>query len=123
MLFSVTHDDTQSVEPSLTNVIEITAGEARMVHSHPAMFDPSPIMYLFGAFYAVFAVAVIRHARKSSCRICLHRRGCPSRRSAFAGRGGVPCFERGIEEPELYEQTVTASDLLTADSLTGWRKI
>jgi hypothetical protein len=57
----------------------------------------SPITYLFGVFYILIGVVVVRRAYKPSCRICLHRRGCPSRKSHFLNRGGVPCYER---EPE-----------------------
>jgi len=62
------------------------------------MFHASPIMYLFGVFFAVFGVVVIRRACKPSCRVCLNRRGCPNRKSPFSDRGGVPCYERDQKE-------------------------
>jgi len=62
------------------------------------MMHPSPVMYLFAAFYALFGVLVIRRMRKPTCRNCLHRKGCPNRRSRFLGLGGVLCYEHKTDE-------------------------
>jgi hypothetical protein len=52
------------------------------------MFHASPIMYLFGAFFAVFGVVIVGRAVKPSCRVCLNRRFCPHRKSSFLDRRG-----------------------------------
>jgi hypothetical protein len=62
------------------------------------MMHPSPVMYLFAVFYALFGVLVIRRMRKPTCRICLYRKGCPNRRSRFPGLGGVLCYEHKTDE-------------------------
>lgn len=80
------------------------------------MWHASPVAYLFIAVYAVLGVFLVRKLRKPTCRVCLYRKGCPHRKSSFADRGGVPCYERESTNSSAASSSVLLPESSPAES-------
>lgn len=53
-------------------------------------------LYALPVVYGLVGLALVRRARRPTCRVCLHREQCPIRRASMADDSVKRCYEQDL---------------------------